>query len=132
MNEFYLWALRDTNYWNILIHKGGRAMAQAVRIRPFNAKTYVRAQFSPYGNSLNGLLDYMLGINKQPNFLYIMCQLHLKRIPHKSVMMSKFYFYRKASYNGYKLSYWHNIGTELLSHLTYGQLVDIAALAVHM
>jgi hypothetical protein len=25
------------------------------------------------------------------------------------------------------MSYWHNMGTEPLSHLTFGQLVDIAA-----
>lgn len=52
---------------------------------------------------------------------------NFRKIASKCVMMSEFNFYRKTSSSGYKPSYWHNIGTEPLSHLTVGQLVDIAA-----
>lgn len=34
---------------------------------------------------------------------------------------------RETLPSGYKHSYWHNLGTEPLCHLTLGQLVDIAA-----
>ncbi|XP_021929478.1 acyl-CoA synthetase family member 2, mitochondrial-like isoform X1 [Zootermopsis nevadensis] len=42
-------------------------------------------------------------------------------------MMSEFHVYRDTSYIGYKPSYWHKLGTEPLSYLTVGQLVEIAA-----
>jgi hypothetical protein len=41
--------------------------------------------------------------------------------------MMKLIAYRSIAPNGYKHSYWHSLGTEPLSHLTVGQLVDIAA-----
>jgi hypothetical protein len=46
---------------------------------------------------------------------------------HVGVTMVDLDFLRKTSYNGYKPSYWHSVGTKPLSHLTVGQLVDIAA-----
>jgi hypothetical protein len=36
-------------------------------------------------------------------------------------------FLRATLPDGCKLSYWHDLGTEQLCHLTLGQLVDIAA-----
>jgi hypothetical protein len=41
--------------------------------------------------------------------------------------MKKLNACRSIVCNGYKRSYWHSLGTEPLSHLTIGQLVDIAA-----
>jgi hypothetical protein len=41
--------------------------------------------------------------------------------------MIKLNAYRSITPNGYKPSYCHSLGTEPLSHLTIGQLVDIAA-----
>jgi hypothetical protein len=42
-------------------------------------------------------------------------------------MMSKFNFYCKTASSEYRPSYWHSTGTEPLSYLKIGQLVDIRA-----
>jgi hypothetical protein len=50
-----------------------------------------------------------------------------EEITSKRVIAVIFDILRQALPNGYKHSYWHDLGAERLCHLTVGQLVDNAA-----